>query len=245
MRRAALYAAAALAVIADAAAERALTPQEQAIFANLVAEEFTAVCIRTDARQKALEVIASRRGWRPRPVEITGSYRLPSKAWEGDVRHLSYARGVERKSLSFVAAVTDEDSPTGRHCELLSDELAFAPLRDALQNQGYNLKRDESWGGEGRYEHRYATFCSSRLAAEERKHDIIVQWRIVPERPAYSGARLVFVRDSSVSGTICPQTISLCGDLPEAEYPRIEPWLGQKPDGLPEPVESKPEIDGE
>lgn len=222
-----------------------MTPQEQALFANLLAEEFAAACVRTDARQETIEGFAVRRGWRPRPVEITDAYRLPSKAWDGVVKHLSYARGVKRKSLDFVAAVTDEASPAGRQCTLLSDTIAFEPLRDALKNQGYKLIRDENWGGEGGYEHRYATFCSSRLIKEEKKHDIIAQWRFVPNRPAYGGVKLVFVRDSSFSNTICPQTISLGGHGPEIEFPSIEPWLGQKPKKPPAPIDEKQEFDKE
>lgn len=176
-------------------------------------------------------------------MEITDAYRPQARAWEGDVRQINVGPGVARKKLEFVAAVTDEESPTGRECTLLSDDLSFASLRDAMKNQGFDLHLEQSWGGQRRYEHLYAVFCSPRLSAEKKKHDIIVQWRHVPDRPLYNGARLVFARDSSVSRTICPQTVSLGGHGPEVDYPKMEPWLGQRPDGPPAPVGSEPVID--
>lgn len=235
--RAACCAAALLAIISNASAGAPLTPQEQAIFANLLAEEFTAVCVKTDARQARIEDAASRRGWRPRPAEIADVDRVTVKAWEGDVKQINVGRGIKRESLSFIAAVTDEASPTGRECIFLNDELSFAALRDAMTNQGFRLVREENWGGQRGYEHLYAAFCSPQLYAEKKKHDVGVQWRNVPNRPVYSGARISFSRDSSVSGTICPQTMNVGVADGEAESPRIEPWLGQKPLSPPEPLE--------
>lgn len=245
MRRAALIAAAFFSVIGDAAAGSILTPKEQAIFANLLAEDFSAVCIRTDARLTEVEAIAKRRGWKSRPVELFGGYRPSLMAWEGEVRHLSFGRGVERTRMAFVVAVGGQESPSGRECTFLSNELGFDVLKAGLKNQGFELNGDFDWSDELGYEHRGAGFCSPELISNAKTHDIELETRRIPGRVQLNGSRLLFVRDSSLSPSICPQTIRFGSSGPGAQLPPIEPWLGQKPDALPPPVDEAVTVDGE
>jgi hypothetical protein len=235
--RAACCTAALLAIISNASAGAPLTPQEQAIFANLLAEEFTSVCIKSDARQGAVEIAALRRGWRPHPVEITTVYSVAAKAWEGDIKQINVGRGVTREAVSFIAAVTDEAAPTGRECIFLNGDISFEALRNAMINQGLKLYREDDWGGDRGYEHRSAIFCSPSLYAERKKHEVVIQRRNVPGRPVRSGASISFSRDFSVSRAICPQNVSIGASGGEPDPPRIEPWLGQKPLSPPEPLE--------
>ncbi len=195
------------------------------------------MCIKSDARQGAVEIAALRRGWRPYPVEIADAHRAVAMVWQGEIKQINVGRGVTREALSFIVAVTDEAAPTGRECIFLNGEISFEALRNAMTNQGLELYREDDWGGDRGYEHRSAVFCSPSLDAEKKKHEVAVQWRNVPDRPVRSGASISFSQDSSVSRAICPQNVRIGVGGREPDPPRIEQWLGQEPSSPPEPLE--------
>lgn len=215
-------------LISSALGAPALSPQNQTIFANAVAAEFSSVCIKTDAEIAAAEAAASRRKWLARPADISGAVRTLAKAWDAAVRTYS---GREVAEYSFTAGVGEHGGE--RWCEFVTPELSFSALRSALLNQGFELKDVLEYGSPN-YELRQAVFCAPDVLRNGRAYDISVISRRVDDRPWFNGRRLVFVRSLTQTHSLCPITLYLGrADGPAPQKPIIEPWLGQKADGPP------------
>ena len=215
------------ALLADAAnAEQSISLQDQTIFANLIAGEFNAVCIKNDADIDGVAAAAARRKWKARPVEIGGHRRMPSKAWEGKVSHYSYAGRRGRAAFPFAIGVGEVAGE--RWCEFVLPEIPFATLREAAANQGFSLHYENAFVNT-EYEWRWATYCVPRLVREGRAHVVEVSFRRVDKSPWWNGLRLVFVRKTAPGESLCPIGLYIgTADGPVPPEPAIEPWLGQK-----------------
>lgn len=223
--------AAGLVVILSGATATAseLTPQQQAVLANLVAQEFAQTCVATEGDPDLIATIAERRGWNPYPTALLGGMPI-GRAWEGRVSSISISGDAAVSGVSFVAGVR-RDEQFGE-CFFKFQSLVFESLVLAIRNQGFDEEDrvevpQAGWWAAG--------FCRESNPPSAHSYEVVARNAVDPARPNRSGSMYQYRWDNREGRSAgCPILIVLDDRfVNRPSEPEIEPWLGQKPEEPP------------
>jgi len=138
-----------------------LSPQQQAMFANILAQKFSDVCVKTFADEDVVANMAKESAWKKRPAEITtmGS-GLAHKAWDATASFIPFSAGQSKATIDFEVGV--KQTRNEKVCTFILPELPFSTLLSSLKNQGF-LENNKFEHQSEDYTWKNVTLCAPKI----------------------------------------------------------------------------------